>query len=253
MYRGLNLGENTQKYFGMCTNIDDNVGKLMNRLTDWGIEKNTLLIFMSDNGGTGGVRVFNAGMRGAKGTPYQGGTRVPAFFRLPGTLQPGARGNLAAHIDIFPTLAEITGAAVPSDLRLDGRSLAPLLKDPRAPWPDRFLFTHVGRWDTGKAREAKYARCRVRSAQYSMVNSKPQKDWELYDLAADPGESRSVAALQRETVARMDAAYDRWWDEVLPLLENEDAVPPPIAPYKKLYFEQFGGGPGSLPRSAKPL
>jgi arylsulfatase len=81
MYKGLNLDENTQKYFGMCTKIDDNVGKLMSRLTNWGIEKNTLLIFMTDNGGTGGVRVFNDGMRGAKGTPYRGGTRVPAFFR----------------------------------------------------------------------------------------------------------------------------------------------------------------------------
>jgi len=253
MYRGLHLDENTQKYFGMCTNIDDNVGKLMNRLTDWGIEKNTLLIFMSDNGGTGGVRVFNAGMRGAKGTPYQGGTRVPAFFRLPGTLQPGARSNLAAHIDLFPTLAELAGAPVPANIQLDGRSLAPVLRDPRAPWQDRFLFTHVGRWDTGKAKDSKYARCRVRSAQYSLVNSKPEKDWELYDLPADPGESKNVAPSHAETVARMEAAYDHWWDEVLPLLVNEDAVPPPIAPYKKLYFEQYGGGPGAIPRPAKFL
>jgi arylsulfatase A-like enzyme len=130
---------------------------------------------------------------------------------------------------------------------------APLLKDPLAPWQDRFLFTHVGRWDTGKAKEAKYARCRLRSAQYSLVNSKQEKDWELYDLAVDPGESKNVSALHHETVARMDAAYARWWDEVLPLLENEDAVPPLIAPYKKLYFEQFGGGPGIIPRSARPL
>ena len=111
MYKGLNLDENTQKYFGMCTNIDDNVGKLINRLTDWGIERDTLLIFMTDNGGTGGVRVFNAGMRGAKNTPYQGGTRVPAFFRWSGILKPGDRRQLAGHIDIFPTLAEIAQAS----------------------------------------------------------------------------------------------------------------------------------------------
>ena len=87
-----------------------------------------------------------------------------------------------------------------------------------------------------------------------MVNSKQEKDWELYDLAADPGESKSVAGLHRQTVARMDAAYDRRWDEkILPLLENEDAVPPPIAPYKKLYFEQFGDGTGTIPRSARLL
>ena len=151
MYKGLNLDENTQKYFGMCTNIDDNVGKLINRLTDWGIERDTLLIFMTDNGGTGGVRVFNAGMRGAKNTPYQGGTRVPAFFRWSGVLKPGDRRQLAGHIDIFPTLAEIAQASIPASVHLDGRSLAPLLRDADASWPDRFLFTHTGRWQRGKA------------------------------------------------------------------------------------------------------
>ena len=247
MYKGLGLDENTQKYFGMCTNIDDNVGKLVSRLTDWGIEKNTLLVFMTDNGGTGGVRVFNAGMHGAKGTPYMGGTRVPAFFRWPGTLQPGDRPNLAAHIDIFPTFAEIAGTPIPTNVKLDGRSLVPLLKDPAATWPDRFLFTHVGRWDTGKAAEAKYDKCRVRSAQYSLVNSKPAKSWELYDLKSDPGEKQNIAAQHPDVVARMETAYDQWWAEILPLLENENAVPPALAPYKKLYFDQYGGGPGIMP------
>ena len=85
-----------------------------------------------------------------------------------------ARNTLAAHIDIFPTLADLSGAPVPADIHFVGRSLAPLLKDPLAPWQDRFLFTHVGRWDTGKAKEAEYARCRVRSAQYSLANSKQE-------------------------------------------------------------------------------
>jgi arylsulfatase A-like enzyme len=246
MYKGLNLDENTQKYFGMCTNIDDNVGKLVNRLTDWGIEKDTLLIFMTDNGGTGGVKVFNAGMRGAKNTPYQGGTRVPAFFRWPGILKPGDRKHLTAHIDVFPTLAEIAQATVPAAVHLDGRSLNPLLRDDGASWPDRFLFTHIGRWAKGKAAESKYRQCSVRSAQYSMVNNKPEKDWELFDITTDPGEKKDVAAAHPELISRMERAYDAWWADVLPLLENENAEPPRIAPYKKLYFQQYGGGPGII-------
>jgi arylsulfatase len=251
MYKGLNLDENTQKYFGMCTNIDDNVGKLMSRLTNWGIEKNTLLIFMTDNGGTGGVRVFNDGMRGAKGTPYRGGTRVPAFFRWIGTLQPGERKNLAAHIDIFPTLAELVGVTVPTGV--DGRSLAPLLKDPNASSSDRYLFTHVGRWELGKAAESKYDRCRIRNARFSLVNSKLEKSWELYDLANDPGEKNDLARERSDVVSRMDAEYDRWWAEVRPLLENENAEAPSLPPYKKLYFQQYGGGPGADPRYTRPV
>jgi len=252
MYKDLNLDENTQKYFGMCTNIDDNIGRLVSRLNNWGIDKNTLLIFMTDNGGTGGVRVFNDGMRGAKGTPYRGGTRVPAFFRWTGTLQPGERKNLSAHVDIFPTLAELAGASVPADPRPDGRSLVPLLKDAGASWPDRYLFTHVGRWELGKAAESKYARCRVRNARFSLVNSKTEKSWELYDLSSDPGEKNDLARERADVVSRMDAVYDRWWEEVLPLLENEDAAAPPLAPFKKLYFQQYGGGPGADPRYTRP-
>ena len=242
MYKGVKLGgveldEDTQRYLGMCTNVDDNVGKLVNRLTQWGIEKNTLLIFMTDNGGTSGVKVFNAGMRGAKATPYQGGTRVPAFFRWPGTLQPGQRWQLAAHIDLFSTLAELGGASVPPGAALDGRSLVPLLRNPTASWPDRYLFTHVGRWDRGKAENSKYAKCRVRSQRFSMVNSRSEKKWELYDLSEDPGERRDIAAQRSDLVSRMDQAYDRWWTDVSATLENENAEPPAVAPYKKLYFD----------------
>ncbi len=245
MYSGQNLGEATEKYFGMVTNIDDNVGKLMSRLNDWGLDRKTVLIFMTDNGGTGGVRTFNAGMRGAKGSPYQGGTRVPAFFRWTDRWKPGDVDSLTAHLDLFPTFAELAQAKIPSGLSLDGRSLAPLLNDPRAPWSDRFLFTHVGRWAPGRAAESKYAHCSVRTAGFSAVNIGPQKNWELYDLKSDPGEKSNVASRHPEQLQAMDAAYSRWWSEVLPAMENETAEPPEVSPYKTLYWQQFGGGPGT--------
>ena len=158
----------------MIANIDDNVGRLLARLAGWGIERDTLVIFMNDNGGTAGVQVFNAGMRGQKGTAYFGGTRAASFWRWPGTLAPGDITALAAHVDVLPTLAEIAGAKIPSKLstQLDGRSLVPLLQNPEAPWPDRYLVTHVGRWPNGRAVGAKYSNCSVRYGRHHLVRAR---------------------------------------------------------------------------------
>ena len=125
---------NVAKFFGMIANIDDNVGRLLAKLKAWDIERNTLVIFMNDNGGTVGVQLFNAGMRGEKCTPWEGGTRAASFWRWPGTLKPADVDRLAAHIDVFPTLAELAGAKVPGDVarKLDGHSLVPLLRNPKA-------------------------------------------------------------------------------------------------------------------------
>src|ERR1051325_11028338 len=244
IYAAMNLPDNVKKFYGMITNIDDNIGRLAARLKEWGIERDTILIFMTDNGGTAGVRVYNAGMRAQKGTPYQGGTRVPAFWRWPGRFQPGDVNKLTAHIDFFPTFAELAGARIPSGVRLDGRSLAPLLRDRDAAWPDRYLFTHVGRWEKGKAAESKYAGCSVRNTRYNMVSSERsgRRAWELYDIPKDPGEKADIAGENAEAMRPMAAAYDQWWTEILPCLENEDAIGPPVNPFKELYEKQFGRG-----------
>jgi len=186
-----------------------------------------------------GVKIYNAGMRAQKATPYEGGTRVPLFWRWPA----GFAGDqdcaaLTAHVDILPTLAQITGARLPEQVSLDGRSLMPLLKNPKADWTDRFLFTHVGRWEKGKAEEAKFTNCAVRNSRFRFVNNK-----ELYDLKADPGEKNNVIAEHPEVVAQMRDGYDQWWNEILPALENENAVGPKVNPFKAAYWKQFGGGP----------
>ncbi len=238
---------NTAKFFGMIANIDDNVGTLLAKLKDWGIERDTLVIFMNDNGGTGGIGVYNAGMRGAKVTPWLGGTRAASFWRWPGTLQPGDISSLTAHIDVFPTLAEITGVKLSGKVakQVEGRSLVPLLKDPNAPWPDRTLVVHQGRWAKGKAAESKYRHCSIRNTNWQLVcdTKDGSKKWELFDLKADPGEKNDVAAQHPDIVKQLEAAYDKWWAETLPCLENENAVGPKENPFKELYWKQFGGGP----------
>jgi len=232
------VDDQVAKFYGMIENIDDNFGRLLSRLNDWGLARDTLVIFMTDNGGTAGVKVYNAGMRGAKVTPYEGGTRVPAFWRWPAAF-PGGRdcAALTAHLDIFPTFAQIAGAKAPEGMKLDGRSLLPLLQNPTANWPDRFLFTHVGRWDKGKAEASKFEKCSVRNTRFQLVNNQ-----ELFDLETDPGEKRNVIAEHPEAVVKLRAAYDQWWSEILPALENEHAVGPKVNPFKELYWKQFGVG-----------
>ena len=231
------LTEQEKPFYGMISNVDDNVGKLMAQLEEWGIDKNTLLIFTTDNGSALG-HYYNAGMKGSKCTPYQGGTRVPMFVYWPGRIEPGEAKQLAAHIDIFPTFAELAGVPVPDGVKLDGRSLLPIYQNRDARWEDRFLFTHVGRWQTGQASESKYQQCAVRTARFRLINNV-----EMYDILADPGETTNVIDQFPVEVEKMRSAYDQWWKEVFPCFAfNENAVGPEHNPFKVRYWKQFGGG-----------
>ncbi len=244
-YAGRVPNPNAAKFFGMIANIDDNVGRLLEKLKDWGIERDTLVVFMNDNGGTAGVRVYNAGMRGSKNTPWLGGTRASSFWRWPGTLKPADVDRLTAHIDFFPTVAAIAGAKLSDEVKrqVEGRSLVPLLRDPKAEWPDRLLFTHIGRWPKGaKPADYKYAHCSVRSPRWHLVcdTQDRAKRWQLFDVKADPGEKVDVSDKHPEVVKELDAAYGKWWESVQPTLVNEDAVGPKASPFKELYEKQFG-------------
>jgi arylsulfatase A-like enzyme len=247
-YKGKVQDENAAKFFGMLANADDNIGKLLAKLTEWGIEKDTLVVFMNDNGGTAGVKVFNAGMRGAKGTPFLGGTRASSFWRWPGTLTPGDVKALSAHIDFFPTIAEIAGAKLTDEVKaqVEGRSLVPWLEKPDAPAEDRTLFAHVGRWEKGKPPETgKYRNCSVRTTRWQLVHAGGKKGegpdaWMLFDLQADPGEENDVAAANADTVTRMSAEYEKWWTSVRPMMVNEDVPLAENQPFRVLFEKQFG-------------
>ena len=236
------------KFFGMIANIDDNVGRLLVKLNEWGIERDTLVIFMNDNGGTAGVSVYNAGMRGSKGTAWLGGTRASSFWRWPGTLKPGDVNKLTAHIDFFPTLAELAGAKLSDDVKaqVEGRSLVPLLLDSPAVWPDRTLFTHFGRWAKGDSPETcKFSKCSVRTPRWHLVSdAKPgDKQWQLFDVTSDPGEKTDLAAQQHQVVAELTKTYDAWWESVQPQLVNENVPLAAENPFKTLFDKQFGRTP----------
>ena len=231
--RGMPQGQ--AAYYGMIENIDDNVGRLTAKLKQWKIERDTLLIFMTDNGSAAGWS-YNAGMKGKKGSVNEGGTRVPFFVRWPGVLRPGVDiDRIAGQIDVLPTLAAIVGGAPGEKEKLQGRNLVPLLKDPKADWKDRHLFSHRGRWRKGKAAGAQYGPFSVRSQRWRLVGRTA-----LFDMQSDPGQKTNVIDKNPKVAAEMLAAYDRWWKGALPLMVNEDAPETGENTFKTMFRKQFG-------------
>lgn len=204
-FRTAGLDETSAKVYGMVENIDRNAGRLLDHLRKMNLEQDTILIYLTDNGPQ--QRRYNAGMRGLKTTPYQGGIRVPFFLRWPRVVRPNrAVDRIAAHIDVAPTLLEACGADKPSDLKLDGRSLMPLLRggSPER-WFDRTLFTQWHRGDEPRLNE----NCAARTQRWKLVNGR-----ELYDLQTDPAEQNDLAAAQPEIAARLKKAYEDWFRDV---------------------------------------
>ena len=175
-FRG-KVTDNQAKFLGMVANLDYNIGRLMAFLKEKGLDENTIVILMSDNGQTWGLDVYNANMRGCKATVWQGGTRTFSYWRWTGHWPAHQVDNLTAHLDVLPTLCAVAGAKIPADLQpqLDGFNLLPVLeaKDPIAWHDDRLLFQHVARWPGGMAADHKYAMAGVRQGNYLLVSSRP--------------------------------------------------------------------------------
>lgn len=213
LYRG-QVPESRARFYGMITNIDENFGMLRARLQEWGLEDNTILIFMTDNGTSEGARVdaggrvvdgYNAGLRGLKGSPYDGGHRVPFFLRWPGGgLAEGREvSEVAANVDFMPTLLDLCGIPVPPERTFHGRSLRPLLAGGGAAWPEeRAVVTDSQR----VAHPVKWKQSAVITRSWRLVNGK-----ELYDAVNDRGQERDVAADHPEVVERLRAEYEAWW------------------------------------------
>ncbi|MFV2070312.1 MAG: sulfatase-like hydrolase/transferase, partial [Pirellulales bacterium] len=206
------------RIYGMITNIDDNVGRLRKALDAEGLTRNTIVIFMVDNGPAGPAR-YNAGMRGLKTEVREGGIHSPFFVRWPARLKAGhSSDRIAAHIDVLPTVLEACGVAPPADLKLDGRSLLPLLEGEKADWPDRTLFTQSHRGNE----PILYHNFAARTQKWKLLNNSgfgkegytgPYK-FELYDMASDPLEMDDVAADHPDIVADLRKEYEAWFRDV---------------------------------------
>lgn len=197
-------------FFGMIAHVDQRLGMLDDFLTKSGLRENTIVIFMTDNGGTSGVDLFNAGLRGRKTQYYDGGHRVPCWVRWPaGNLGKPRDLNFAAQIqDVLPTLLELCGIAKPAEANFDGVSLASRLRGELKPFPDRMLVVQYGqvpkKWDS----------C-VIWQKWRLVHGE-----ELYDTDADRAQANNVAAKNPDVVKRMRDHYEKWWAGVEPKLND---------------------------------
>ncbi len=250
----MGFGEDEAGFYGMVESIDENLGKLMAKMDEWDLWKDTIFIFMSDNGMAGDVgdarmvlgkdadrqslKGFNAGMKGYKGSLDEGGARVTFFIRWDGHIEAGkAVDEVVAHIDLLPTLAGIAGAAFP-EKQVDGRSFWPLVTGKDAEWPERMLFDHRAKWEPGRnPDDFKWMTFSVRSSKYRLVGKE-----QLYDMEADPGQRDNIAAEHPETVAAMLAGYEKFWEETRPLMVNEGVPLAKERPYHVWFARQLAEG-----------
>lgn len=202
-------------FYGMITKIDEQLGLLRRKLAEWGLVENTILIFMTDNGTSCGATVddqqfvvggYNAGMRGIKGSEYDGGHRVACFMYWPGGGLVGGRDvtQLTANVDIMPTLLELCGIE-PGPHTFDGMSLAPLLRGDDVTWPDRIVVTDSQR----VAFPIKWRKSATMTGRWRLVNGT-----ELYDMWTDPGQRRDVASQYPDVVEHLREGYECWWEKV---------------------------------------
>jgi len=201
-------------FYGMITNIDENLGRLREKLKALELERNTILIFMTDNGSAAGWRApanakgswkgFNAGMRGGKGSEYDGGHRVPFFIHWPaGGLSTGADVNqLSAHVDVLPTLVELCRIKDPAAKTRDGTSLVKPLYGNTRVLQDRTLLVHSQRVSNPE----KWRKSAVMTNRWRLVNGR-----ELYDMQDDPKQQSNVAESHPQVLEKMRGEYDEWW------------------------------------------
>lgn len=219
-YKDAGLPDVTARVYAMVTNIDDNVGRLLKKLEELKLEDDTIVIFMTDNGPQ--QERYNGGMRGLKGTVFEGGIRVPFLFRWWGLRQPPrAVKELAAHIDVLPTLLDACGVAAPKGVKIDGRSFLPLLKESTAAWPERELFFQWHRGDVPEKGRACAAMDSRWKAVWKDAKSKPM----LFDLQADPGEKSDVALEHGDVVDRLTRNYEIWFED---MRKTREFAPPRI-------------------------
>jgi arylsulfatase A-like enzyme len=227
--------DQTRCALAMMENLDANVGRVLKRLEELKLTGNTIVLYFSDNGPN--AWRWNHGMKGIKGSTDEGGVRSVFFLRWPeggiraGTVVP----EIAGAIDLLPTLTALAGIPRVGDKPLDGRDLSPLLVGNRqAQWADRMIFSH----QTGNVS--------ARSQQYRYDNKGA-----LFDLIADPSQTKDIANDQPAVAAQMAKAVAAWRAEVLPKARDDRPYPVGYPEFPRTPLPARDGLPhGGVKRSA---
>ncbi|PZX53061.1 arylsulfatase A-like enzyme [Algoriphagus ratkowskyi] len=208
------LPDKFKRFYGMISNIDDNFKLLQQKLDELNLTDNTILIFTTDNGTAGGNKVYDGGLRGAKGSIYEGGHRVPLFIRWPDGQLTGGNDidKLVAHYDLLPTFVDLLGLDFNPVKPLDGTSLKPLLTNSATPWPNRILYVDTQRLQNLN----KYKDYSVMDDRWRLVNGS-----ELYDMENDKIQSKNVIAEHPLEADKLAVGYEKWWESIMGEGPNE--------------------------------
>ncbi len=198
------------RFYGMISNFDENMGALFARLRALGIDEDTLVIFTADHGTAAGYNPatgdgFNAGLRGKKGSVYDGGHQVNFFFRWKSRLPAGRKASqLSAHIDILPTLIDICDLSFDCGIEFDGVSLAGLLSADADDMPERSIVIQLQ-----PNQPRKWHQTAVLNGRWRLVNGA-----ELYDVERDRAQAHDVAADCPQVLSALRRDYDAFWDDM---------------------------------------
>jgi arylsulfatase A-like enzyme len=224
----------TRAALAMCENIDWNVGRITDKVEELGLAENTIIMYLSDNG-PNGVR-WNGGMKGRKGSTDEGGVRSPMIMKWEGTFKAGKKiKEIAAGIDLLPTLADFAGIQLNPDKPLDGKSITPLLVQNNPNWEDRIIVNH---W-RGKTS--------LRNQQFRLGFQD-----KLFEIDKDPGQYTDVSEKYPEQYAALLETKQKWITEVASELDEKAERPFPIG-HPSLFQTQLPArdaiGHGNIKRS----
>jgi arylsulfatase A-like enzyme len=214
--------ESARKVYAMVTNIDENVGRLLDKLKELNIEKNTVVIFMTDNGPM--LYRYIAGMRGKKAWVYRGGIRVPFFIRYPALFDGNKDiGITAAHIDVLPTLSKICNAPLPTDRLIDGKNLLPLIRGEKVDWAGRSLFFYWSR-----RYPELYRNIALQKGNYKLVGQTDYNSeitgFELFEIEKDPYEQNNIVKGNIPLAMNLKSEMDKYVKE---LISSDNLTNPP--------------------------
>jgi arylsulfatase A len=216
-----------QRFRAVLTALDDAIGRVLNAVDDLKLRERTVILCISDNGafmlpGRGLEVQTNAPLREGGVTACEGGIRVPAIVRWPGRLKPGTVcREMLSSLDVLPLLVSAAGGALPADRIFDGRDPVKALAG-EGPSPHEALHWV---WNQGRNQQWKA----IREGNWKLVRRSDSEPWELYDLAADPGEKENLAAKRPAEHARLETAFLKWTRDV----KHDASKPVRAAPAKR--------------------
>lgn len=206
------------KYGAFVSSMDELVGKVVDHLDELGLRNETIIVFQSDHGHSIETRTFGGGgnsgpYRGAKGSLFEGGIRVPSIVSWPGKIPQGeTRSQMVTGCDWHPTFAEYCGAKLPKARKLDGKSLVKIIADPRTPSPHKTFYWQLGQQTA--VREGDWKLLMSPRDHNRPDGREPSGKLFLANVAKDPGESKNLAKSHPEVVTRLTKLKKTFADEV---------------------------------------